>query len=286
MDGKIKIGILGPTGTFSEEAALEYLKKDSISGEIIPYGTITDVFKAIKKDEVKEGVVPIENILYGHVIETLDNLYSNGVKIKRAIIIPIKHNLVALPETTEIKSIMSHSQAFGQCSEYLNEKYSEIEKIPKRSTAAAMEEIKEHNLKNVAAIGAWVGAEKYGLKIVEENIGNSKENYTMFVILSKEKPKIEGKARTSIAIVPSTDRPGLLKEILDAFAEQKINLEMIQSRPDTKGSYIFYMDLVGSSEDQNVKEAFDKIKNIFNKELGGVIKILGTYPYVSLSDPL
>jgi len=280
---KIRVGILGPLGTFTEAAALKYAKETNVEVEIIPYDTIPDVFKAVKEKEIEEGVVPIENVLNGHVMQTLDCLYENKVKIKRAVILPINHNLVTLPETVSIKKIMSHIQALGQCSKYLDEKYKGVPREKTESTAAAMKQIRDNSLYGVAAIGTSVGAERYGLKILEKDIGNNKKNRTMFIILNKKGAEKTGDDRTSIAVRPHSDRPGLLKDILEAFAKRNINLEMIQSRPDGDGNYIFYIDLVGHPKDEKVKEAFEEIKEKFNGKLENIIKILGSYPYVTLS---
>lgn len=278
-DSKKRIGFFGPSGTFTEIAA----KKYSPDAELIPYDTITEVFGAVKKDEVLEGVVPIENLLNGHVLETLDCLYKNGVKIKQAVVIPIEQSLVALPETQKIDIVMSHPQALAQCSDYLREncKGAKIEKS--ESTASAMKMIADNHLVGAASIGTALGAEKYGLKIIKKNIANKEVNKTMFVVISKKPAKKAEHNRTSIAISPHSDRPGLLRDILNAFAENKINLEMIQSRPDGEGSYIFYIDLDGHPEDINVKAAFETINEKLNGKLEDVIKILGSYPYTSLS---
>lgn len=279
-----KIGILGPLGTFTEAAALKYVKENKIKAGIISYDTIPDIFKAVKEGEIEEGVVPIENVLNGHVMQTLDCLYEDGVKIKRAIILSITHNLAALPETVSIKKIMSHIQALAQCSEYLDKNYNRIPREKTESTAAAMKQIKDNNLYGVAAIGTLVGAERYGLKILAKDIGNNKNNRTMFIVLNENGAEKTGDDRTSIAVRPHSNRPGLLRDILEAFAKRNINLEMIQSRPDGGGNYIFYIDLVGHPEDEKVKEAFEEIKEKLEGELEEIIKILGSYPYVTLSE--
>jgi len=277
------IGILGPLGTFTEGAAKKYCDKTNTLGKLIPYNTITDVFVAVKKGEVEEGVVPIENLLHGHVIETLDNLYKNGVKIKNAVILPITHYLVSLPETVDVKKIISHIQALSQCSNYLNKNYPGVPREQTQSTAAAMKHIKDNNLSGMAAIGTKIGAEKYWLKILAEDIGNNKKNKTMFIVLNHKGAEKTGNDRTSIVISPNEDRPGLLKDILESFSTNGINLEMIQSRPDGKGNYIFYLDLVGHPEDEKTKKAFDELEAKLG-DLDNIIKILGSYPRVTLSE--
>jgi len=276
-----KLGILGPLGTFTEEAARKYNDGKS---EIVPYDTITDVFRAVEGLEVTEGVVPLENFLNGHVVETLDNLYQRDVKIKKAIVLPIVHCLVSSENSEEIKEVLSHPQALAQCSEFLRRNYPGAEKVPVKSTAAAMKEVSESRKSYIAAIGSSPAARRYGLKVVEQNIGDIKDNLTMFAVISKESSERTGDDRTSIAVSPHHDRPGLLKDILNIFAEKQINLEMIQSRPDRKGSYIFYIDFAGHPDDENVAEAFHKLREIFGEDTGNFIKILGSYPHVSLAE--
>jgi len=271
-----KIAVLGPLGTFTEEAALAFKKKENLLSEIIPYNSVSKVFNAVRINEADFGVVPLENFIQGHVLETLDSLFENGVGICNAIVLPIKHCLIGTEYNQKCQRIMSHPQALAQCSNFIENNFPNAELITTKSTASAIQEINEENLTESCAIGSKYGAEKYNLKIIEEDIGNQKNNKTMFAIISKKcENKVSEKYRTSIAVIPQEDKPGLLYSILKAFADNKINLEMIQSRPDGEGGYIFYIDLEGHRNDENVKEAFSKIES--------QIKIFGSYPYVSMS---
>ena len=67
----MKLGFLGPPGTYTEEAAKAAMP-DAIS---LPYPSIDAVFEAVVQHEVERGLVPIENVIQGPVTETLDNLY-------------------------------------------------------------------------------------------------------------------------------------------------------------------------------------------------------------------
>lgn len=274
------IGILGPLGTFTEEAAIKYCKDTDIDRKIIPYQTISEVFRAVRDDKIPEGIVPIENFLNGHVMETLDNLNKNGVKVKRAIVLPIHHCLIAISDVNNIKTIKSHPQALAQCSDYLDKNYPDVERIGTRSTASAMKEITENNLNNVAVIGSESGAKRYGLNILEKKIENNNLNKTMFIVISKEESEKSTKSRTSFVVSPTINKPGLLRSILGIFADENIDLKMIQSRPDGKGSYIFYIDIEGHIKDENVSKAFEGLNNMLGNS---AVKIFGSYPYVSFS---
>lgn len=268
-----KIGLLGPLGTYTEAAAVEYCS----DCDMVPYRTISDVFRAVESGEVSEGVVPMENFLNGHVMETLDNLYKGGLRIHAALVLPIKHCLAVSSDVGNIKVVKSHSQALAQCSDYLDANYSDAVRVDAASTAGAMKEVAEGGSDDVAAIGSEGAAKKYGLKILAREIGNDKDNKTMFIVVGKGGSRKAERNRTSLVIVPSANKPGILSGIVSEFADEGIDLKMIQSRPDGEGGYVFYVDIEGHIEDENVARVFEK--------LGGdsAVKVLGSYPYVSLS---
>ena len=275
--GKKQMAILGPLGTFTEEAAVKYCDEKKIDCSLVPYRTVSEVFVAVEKGEVSNGVVPIENFLNGHVMETLDNLYRSNLKIEKAIVLPVEQCFAACFGFENIDTIKSHSQALAQCSEYLDKNYPDAVRIDSLSTASAMKEISEMKLDNVAVIGSKIGAERYGLNILEENIGNCGDNKTMFIVIGKGNFEKSIRNRTSIVIVPSANKPGVLMGIINSFASENIDLKMIQSRPDGKGNYIFYLDIVGYIEDENVARVLGKLRT------DSIVKVLGSYPYVSLS---
>lgn len=270
----MKIAIFGPEGTFTEQAALIYAKEKRASITPVFFTNIHDIFDAVKKGLVNEGIVPLENMIDGSVGETLDALYHSELKIIEEIVVPISQCIAILPsaDIKDVNTVVSHYKALGQCSNFLRKKKFILKEA--LSTADAMKQIKERKLKDCAAIGPELAAKKYGLKIVARSIEDRKDNVTRFVVISKiMNGKSKGKYKTSIAIHPTKDRPGLLHDILEKFANQKVNLTKIESRP-TKlklGEYIFYMDFEGHIADKKVKNAINEIKKI------GAVIIFGSY---------
>ncbi len=235
--------------------------------------SIHDIFDAVKNRKAEEGVVPLENLLDGSIGETLDALYHSKLKIKEEIVISVKHFLACLPETRkkDISVVMSHQKAIAQCSNFLRKNKFEAKET--LSTAGAMKIIAEQKLKDAAAIGTEIAAKRYGLKIIARNIEDNKNNVTRFVVISKEYSKRGNK--TSIALHPYVDRPGLLHDILESFAKRKINLTKIESRP-TKlklGEYIFYIDFEGNKKEKKIKEIFREINRFVRiKSFGSYVK--------------
>lgn len=264
----MKIAFFGPSGTFTEEAAL------TLEGEHISFNTISEVFKAVNDGEVDCGVVPIENSIEGSVGITLDLLtHDYDLKIKGEIILPISHNLLINPdaEIQDIKTIYSHSQALSQCRKFIENLDVEVRSVTSTSRASELIVGK----KSSAAISTRRAAEINGLNIVAVDIQDYKKNLTRFIIISREDHVKTGNDKTSVVFSLSEDRPGGLYGILGVFADYNINLTKIESRPSKEklGRYIFFIDFEGHRKDQMIRN----IINVIEPKVE-YVKIFGSYP--------
>ncbi|MGD9677877.1 MAG: prephenate dehydratase [Vulcanibacillus sp.] len=271
----IRIGFLGPKGTFSHEAVKEYIKKIK-EYEIVESNTIPDLMVSVSEGLLDEAVLPVENSLEGAVTSTLDMFAEDlNITIKAELIIPINLNLLVKENSKreDIKAILSHPQPIGQCRKYTNNNFSNAEIRPVLSTAAAAEEVATGD-GTTAAIGSAIAGEIYNLKVLDSNIQDGGNNFTRFVIISKEKSNKTGNDKTSIVF--STDnKPGSLYRILDIFNIWDINMTKIESRPSKEqlGKYIFYVDIIGHQEDDDIKDALSMVRRKTS-----FLKILGSYP--------
>jgi prephenate dehydratase len=277
----IKIGFLGPKGTFSQEAMIKYIGGRDGFCEC-PYNTMPDLIYGVENDEIDEAVVPIENSLEGAVSATLDMLATDvNLKIKGEIVIAVNQNLMAKKGTKmeDIKFILSHPQPIGQCRKYLDSKFSAATIKYVYSTAEAAREVSEGE-GNMGAIGPVTAANVYNLEIIDKSIQDNFNNLTRFVIISKKDG--ERKLRNKTSIVFSTDnKPGSLYKILDIFNLWDINMTRIESRPvkDQLGRYIFFVDLNGHIEEENVTDALTMVKRKTS-----FYKFLGSYPEYTLKE--
>ena len=90
----LKVGYLGPEGTFSEEASAVYRKKIG-KADFIPYSAIHDLLIDADKGRIDEGVAPIENSVEGTIGIVTDTLVNEvNLKIKQEIVIPVSHYLM------------------------------------------------------------------------------------------------------------------------------------------------------------------------------------------------
>ncbi|MBE0517105.1 MAG: prephenate dehydratase [Methanophagales archaeon] len=299
----MKIGILGPEGTFSETAAVLWLnvrRGGTIEHvELNYYETIIDVAESIVRKEVDYGIVPIENSLEGSVGETLDLLSSEnnegGMRIVGEILVPIKICLLAKQTLgkfdhqtfqkslikndsqsfARIRKVVSHPHALAQCKQFIRQrlKVKGVEVKSVESTAGAAKMAMEDE--TIAALASEEAAKRYKLKILAENV-QDKESVTRFVALSSSDVETEptGKDKTSLLLYLK-DRPGALYEVLGEFAQRGINLTKIESRPSKRalGDYMFHIDCEGHLEEEVIKEVLDGVKRKV-----AMLKVLGSYP--------
>lgn len=270
------VAVLGPVGTFTDEAARRYFDK----GQFIYCNSVTEVFDKVERD-CEYGVVPIENSTEGSVSETIDCLQKYDLYVWGEIYHHIVHVLAGSGKLEDIKIIMTHPQAVNQCKNKINKLLKSTPRIVSEgstgkllSTARAMEIVAQENDPTVAVIGSKNAAEKYGLDILAENLSDQEDNETRFFVISKKQHPKTGKDKTS-TITAVKDESGALWKLLGIFAKENINLTKIESRPrrDKKWEYMFFIDFEGHKDDGKVEKV---LKNV--EDSTTYFKLLGSYP--------
>jgi prephenate dehydratase len=249
---------LGPEGTFSHELALRLRCEPLV---LAP--TIYAIMAAVSRGE-GDGIVPMENSEAGSVGETLDGLSRFPLYITAEMYMPIHHNLASLVPLHQVRIIYAHPQTHEQCSEAI-ERWG-IPVIHTSSNASSALEAKK--MPNAAAILSSSASALYKIPIIVPSTENSRINTTRFVRISKEPRHDEKPEKCSILIDPSTDRAGLLHDLLEAFAKRSINLSRIESRPSKRGigNYVFFLDYTWSPATADAITELREITTV--KELG------------------
>nr|WP_153232570.1 prephenate dehydratase [Methanocaldococcus vulcanius] len=261
-----------PKGTYSERATKKFLTYLNGNFEIKYCNSIYDVFENV--DNSGFGVVPIENSIEGSVSLTQDLLLQfREVNIVGELAMDIHHNLIGY-DKNKIETIVSHPQALAQCREYIKKHGWSVKAV--ESTSEAVKLVAESSNEKLGAIGSKDSAKQFGLKILEENIEDYKNNKTRFILIGKSALSFKtcpNRYKVSIVFELKEDKPGALYHILKEFAERKINLTRIESRPSKKrlGTYIFYIDF--EDPGKNLKETLESLK-----EQTTFIYVLGRYP--------
>jgi prephenate dehydratase len=175
-------------------------------------------------------------------------------------------------DKADVKKVISHPQALGQCAAYLRSLGVKIESV--YDTAGSVKMLKESGAQDTAAIASRRAAEIYGMQILEEGIEDNPENYTRFLAISKTGTKPDGEAKTSI-VFTLKNQPGALFKALSVFALRDIDLTKIESRPlqGQPWEYLFYIDFLGAAQEETVRKALDHLG-----EYALMLRVLGSYP--------
>jgi len=269
IESPLKIAYLGPEATFTHMAAR---RKFGSSVEFVPVASIADVFAEVEKKRADYGVVPIENSTEGVITHTLDMFIESNLTICAEILLEISQCLLSNSSLEEIRLVYSHPHAFAQVRGWLKSnlpttKCIEVSSTAEASRRAAMEQ-------DSAAVGSELAAQVYHLNIMAKGIEDRVDNYTRFLIIGHSMVGRSENDKTSI-MFSVKDRVGALHSMLSPFNKHNVNLTKIESRPskNTIWEYIFFIDMNGHIEDDNVKEAIDELR-----ESCLYLKVLGSYP--------
>lgn len=271
MNTPVKVGFLGPKGTFSQVAVMKYFGS---TFELLDCTTIDDVFLKVEDGSINFGVVPVENSTEGAVNNTQDCFIDSEVRIVGEEVVPIEHNLMfsATADAENFNAIASHKQSLAQCRKWLQENYPAVRFIECTSNAEAARLAK--NDASIGAIASELAASIYGLEIKKHNIQDQYHNRTRFLVLSKFEAAPTGNDKTSVLIY-TENKPGALFRILEPFEKLQINLTKIETRPSKNQAwaYVFFIDFEGHTEDTQVQGLFKRLDTCTAE-----IKILGSYP--------
>ena len=267
----VRVAFQGVKGAFSEDAVASCFTDP----ETLPLPDFEGVFRAVEQGEADYGMVPVENSLEGTVAAVNDLLLENDLVIVGEVLVPVIHCLIVNPgtEMDDISRVYSHPQALGQSRSYLA-KHPQWEKVPSFDTAGSVRLVRDHGLREEAAIASCRAAEIYDMKVLKEGIQNSDDNFTRFFVIQKASRLLDRGDKTSLAFA-TRNVPGTLYEAMGCFASRGINMTKVESRP-RKGrawEYVFFVDIDGHVNDPKVAEALtDLVRR------ATFVKVLGSYP--------
>jgi chorismate mutase/prephenate dehydratase len=274
LEQPLKIAYLGPEGTFTQSAALKHFGH---SVSTIPMSSIPDVFSSVESGHADYGLVPVENSTEGVISHTLDMFIDSNLKVNGEVEIRIHHHLANQSQNVaDIKHIYSHQQSFAQCRHWLDQNFPSVERISVSSNAEAARIARQD--KEAAAICGLAAVEIYDLQVCFESIEDLSDNTTRFVIIGHQDVEPSGDDKTSI-LISTKNYPGALLGLLQPLANNNISMNKIESRPapERKWEYIFFIDIDGHQQAENVKKALQELK-----DQAALFKVLGSYPKSSL----
>jgi chorismate mutase/prephenate dehydratase len=270
----LKVGYLGPQGTFSEQAVHKHFGH---SANGMPMSSIEEVFQEVEAKNADFGVVPVENSGQGTIQSTLDMFLTSNLKICGEVELRVHQHLLSRTGRMEdIERVYGHPQSLAQCKTWLRQNLPDTEKIPMVSNAEAAK--RARNSDDSAAIAGESAALVYGLNIVAGPIEDRPDNTTRFLVLGRELFTPSGHDRTSLLVFVK-DQPGALFNVLRPLADQGLSMNRIESRPAHSGKwqYAFFIDFNGHVDDPGVRQALKDVDQFASR-----VTILGSYPVAVL----
>lgn len=284
-----RYGYLGPEGTFTDAAlglALAARGEDGATGaptaERVPAASVDAALAAVRAGGLDAAVVPMENSVEGGVPATLDGLAGGDPLVVVAeVLVPVSFVLAVRPGTRreDVRVVSTHSHAQAQCRGWLAAHLPRAGYTPSTSTAAAAAGLAPDAPapSYEAALCARVAADRYGLEVLAEDVGDTAGAVTRFVVVSRPTPPPPrtGADRTTVIAFQPADHPGMLLGLLEEFSSRGVNLTRIESRPtgDALGRYCFAIDAEGHVEDARVAEALLGLHRVCAQ-----VRFLGSYP--------
>lgn len=270
----LKVGFLGPEGTFSQQAVHKHFGH---SAHGLPLATIEEVFQEVESGNADFGVVPVENSGQGTIQSTLDMFLTSRLKICGEVELQVHQFLLSRTGRLEdVERIYAHPQSLAQCKNWLRQNCGKTERFAATSNAEAARRARSAD--DAAAIAGESAAHVYGLKVIAGPIEDRPDNTTRFLVIGRDLLPPSGHDRTSL-LVFVRDQPGALFNLLKPLADNGVSMNRIESRPSHQGrwQYAFFIDISGHVEDAPVKMALEGLGSF-----AAQVRVLGSYPVAIL----
>lgn len=271
MEG-MRVAFSGTEGAFAHIAASKLYP----SAEKISYGDFASAYRAVEKGECDIAVLPVENSYNGEVGQVTDLMFSGSLYVNGTFDLPVTQDLLAKKGVTidEIREVVSHPQAFGQCAEYI--KRHVFTRHEFANTALAAKWVAEGSDRTVAAIGSREAADIFGLEVIDHDINESRSNSTKFAIFSRVANKRIAKdgGVHSILLFTVRNEAGALAKAIDVIGRHGFNMRTLRSRPmkELLWQYYFYVEVEGNVQSEAGASLMEALGEFCDK-----LKFAGTY---------
>jgi chorismate mutase/prephenate dehydratase len=274
LEAPQRVAVLGPQGTFCEEAAIEFFGS---STQLLYCANFDEVFHATTAGQAQFGVVGMENTSEGVVARSLDLFLRSSVHVVGEVSLLVKHHLLRQSDSLEdLEVVMAHPQALAQCQTWLNKNLPHVERRAVSSNAEGARLASTNT--RWAALASDRAAAQFALHIVAHAVQDEALNRTRFAVICLPQtlgtPPQTGKDCTSL-VVSVPNRPGAVHDLLVPLKKNQVSMTRFESRPAKSGQweYFFYIDLQGHISEPHVHAALQELQG-----LCAYYKVLGSYP--------
>ena len=247
----MKVAFCGTEGAYAHIAT----EKLFPTARKVAYPDFESAYRSVELGECAVVVLPTENSSNGEVGQVTDLMFSGSLYINSVYELPISHDLLCVKgaELSDIKTVISHSQALGQCAAYIHERGFEAKEYA--NTALAAKKVLELGDKSVAAIASAEAAKIFGLEVLEKNINQSRSNTTRFCVFSRSENvhKQSEMGLHTILLFTVRNEAGALARAIDIIGKHGFNMRSLRSRPmkELLWQYYFYVEAEGNVYTEN-----------------------------------
>jgi chorismate mutase/prephenate dehydratase len=179
-----------------------------------------------------------------------------------------------MQDLSKVVRVCAHAQALAQCRGWLDENLPEAERVPVSSNAEGARRARDEV--GSAGIAGETAAEVYGLNLLAQQIEDSDDNSTRFLVIGRKLLAASGADKSTILMAARHgEASGALYGLLEPLAANGISMTRIESRPSRKGkwNYVFFVDIEGHASDPKVAKALAALK-----ARASLCRVLGSYP--------
>lgn len=175
-----RVAFQGAPGAFSHEACVVLRPWDVA----VAFETFAGAIDAVRSGDCDSALIPVENSTIGVVEPAATLVREAGLPVVAEVWRPIRMALMSVPGAglAGLRTIESHPAALRQCSHALAELG--LDAVEAFDTAGAARDIAEAGDPTRAALAPMAAAEVYGLSILRNDLQDSADNRTRFVLLS------------------------------------------------------------------------------------------------------
>jgi len=244
-----------------------------------PCFSFEDAIQAVSDGDAARAMIPLENSLHGRVADIHFLLPESGLVIVGEHFLPIHYALMGTGTLDQVRVAISHPQALGQCRHWLRARG--IQPLAYDDTAGAAALVAADGDPATAAIAPPGAAATYGLTTLAQELEDSADNMTRFVVLARaplaERPlrdQAAGEVITTLIFEVGNVSAALYKA-LGGFATNGVNMTKLESyqRGASFAATTFFADIVGDPADPPVARALEELA--FHSRS---LRLLGTYP--------
>ena len=269
LDG-MRVAYSGVEGAFANIVAARIFP----DAACVPYGDFEAAYRAVENGDCDCVLLPIENSFNGDVGKVLDLAFFGSLFVNGVYEAEIVQHLLGVKgaHTEDVRQVISHPQALGQCAAYI-EKHG-LEPIEAVNTAVAAKQVADLGRRDFAAIGSEEAAAKYGLDVLASHINESSANTTRFAVFSREQRTPSPVDERFLLLFTVKNAAGSLGRAISVIGQHGFNLRALKSRPTKElvWDYYFYAEGEGNVNSEQGKDMLHELQGCCSH-----LKVLGAY---------